>query len=164
MATYRIRQGSHRALPFSFGIYWDKKSMSRKIIFNEDCRYDLDGEDQLDWNKLFGLGYLWSLHTDSARFGWRYKKEKDCIEIAAYAYVGGERIMEYIGDIEIGVEAELTLTIQPDFYNFDFSQEGYADFVTIPKTTNKKISYKLGLYFGGNKTAPHEMKVTIDKD
>ncbi len=160
---YVIRQGSHRALPLSFGIYFGKKSMARKVIFHDDCRYELGNENQLDWNKLFGLGYLWSHHTDSARFSWRYKKEKDCIELGAYAYVNGERIMEYIGDVEIGIEANLSLSIFGDGYNFYFEQQGYSDLVTIPKTTNKKISYKLGLYFGGNEVAPHDMRVTIDK-
>lgn len=163
MATYRIRQGSHRALPFSFGVYFGKKSMVRKVVFHEDCRYDLGNENQLDWNKLFGLGYLWSLHTDSARFSWRYKKEKDCIELGAYAYVSGERIMGYIGDVEIGMEAKMSLTIFQNGYNFYFEQEGYSDTVTISKRVNKKVSYKLGLYFGGNEVSPHDMHVTINR-
>jgi len=163
MAKFVIRQGSHRALPLSFGIYFGKKVMSRKVTFHEDCRYDLQGEDQKDWNKLFGIGYLWSIHKDSARFGWRYNKDKDRIELSAYAYVNGERIMEYIGDVEIGIEAELSLTIFSDSYNFYFEQQEYSDLVTIHKASNKFISYKCGLYFGGNQTAPHAMSVTINK-
>ena len=164
MAKYVIRQGSHRALPFSLGVYIDKKVMTRNVTFHPDCRYDLGNENQQDWNKLFGLGYLWSLHTDSARFAWRYNKEKDCIEIAAYAYVDGERIMEYICNIQIGHTYTLSLDVTESRYTFTVNwgivTMGQEE---VLKNRSKIISYKLGLYFGGNEVAPHEMHVTIDR-
>lgn len=165
MAKYLIRQGSHRALPLSFGLFIGKKSMTRKVIFHSDCRCDLGNDNQYDWNKLFGVGYLWSPHTDSARFGWRYNKQNDVIEIGAYAYVSGERTMNYIGSVPLEQECTLSLIISKKYYDFSLQYDGGTAGIgdIIPKTTNKLFSYKMGLYFGGDEVAPHDMHVTIDK-
>jgi hypothetical protein len=35
--------------------------------------------------------------------------------------------------------------------------------VTVGHDHNKKLGYRLGLYFGGNATAPHVMRVEIKR-
>jgi hypothetical protein len=61
---YTFKKGNHRPNKLTFGLFVNKKSVVRDVIFHDSCRYYLAGEDQYDVNKLFGLGYLWHHHTD----------------------------------------------------------------------------------------------------
>jgi hypothetical protein len=162
---FRIPAGKHYSRPFRFGIWWGKKQFIYKVKFTESCRYDLGDDDQLDTNKLFGVGYLPHHHTDSARYGWRYNKESGQIELLLYCYVNKLRSIILLASCEIGKEYILFLTVNKDNYNFKVIDEngqrigGYA----LAFYHHKKFQYGLWPYFGGNKVAPHEMKIEIQK-
>lgn len=165
MAKFVLRRGFHRASPLSFGIFVGKDIMKRSVTFTDSCRYDLGNANQEDWNKLFGVGYLWSHHDNSARFGWRYNKQKDCIEIGTYCYIDGQRIMDYICDVSIGKEYIMILKITEDYYSFEVidTESQPSKIRYTPKWHNKLFSYPLGLYFGGDEVAPHDITVIITK-
>jgi len=164
--TFTIPTGKHRARPFRFGLWWRRTHFSWVVKFDESCRYNLGNEDQLDVNKLVGIGYLWSHHKDSARFGWSYNLMADGIDLWAYCYVSGRREIKHICFCEIGKEYHIVLNASSICYHLH-AYERYSTtclgMVTIGHNHNKNLQYRLGLYFGGNQKAPHQMKVKIEK-
>jgi hypothetical protein len=127
-------------------------------MFHADCAYYLPGIDQMDTNKIFGIGYLWSHHADSARFGWRYNGETEKIVLSAYAYVGGERVIIDLGEVPFGKYVRLTIKV--DYGKYVFYVDGFeARYIEFHH--KKKCGYPLGVYFGGNRLAPSTMHIDI---
>lgn len=177
--TFRIPRGKHRARPLRFGIWWKRPVFIWNVLFEESCRYDLKTDDQFDTNKLIGVGYLrgwyrpdgvpwWKLWKyrvkDSARFGWRYWTDMDKIELSAYCYIGGRRMIEHLGFVEIGEPYRLQLSITKKTYVFDVydpEQDKAVGASSIPHLHTKKLQYRLGVYFGGQSRAQHTMRIQI---
>lgn len=165
--TFRIPSGKHYARPFRFGLWWNRKQFTWKVTFTESCRYDLGTVDQLDTNKLCGVGYFPGFHhVDSARFGWRYNTSTSLIELLAYCYVNKERIIKPIAACEIDKEYELRLYVGNGLYSLYATNpvtNAYAGYVTVRYTHRKKIQYGLWPYFGGNQKAPQEIKIELSR-
>lgn len=162
--TFRIPTGRHRALPIRFGLFWNRHSFNWKVTFTESCRYDLGMPDQLDVNKLVGIGYFPGHHTHSTRFGWRYWIGTDSIELLAYCYVNGDRITKHIGYCTIGVEYRIGLLIAHGHYLFTLDDaNGNPISDTDVQHGNKgRLQYRLGIFFGGSKVAPREMRIKLE--
>lgn len=160
---FRIPAGKQRARPFCFGLWWRRTHFSWVVKFDESCRYDLRNDDQFDTNKLVGIGYLWHHHKDSARFGWRYSNDKGKIEIMAYCYVNGERIIDHLADAFINERYTVRIDVVKTGYWLSVYGPGYISEKFYRHTHNKRLQYRLGPYFGGQATAPHEMKIQISK-
>lgn len=162
--TFTIFAGRHRARPWRFNFWWRKTSFTWVVKFTESCRYDLQGPDQLDTNKLIGIGYLPGHHTDSARFGWRYDAEKDMIELSAYCYVGGRRVIQHIGFCEIGKWYRIELFVTRWAYHLSLAHTDQTPIgeTEIKHNHNRKFQYRLGTYFGGNRVTPRTMKIQIE--
>lgn len=164
--TFRIPAGRHRALPLRFGFWWRRNSFTWTVKFDESCQYDLHNDDQFDTNKLVGIGYLPGHHKDSARFGWRYWTDRKEIELTAYCYVNGRRIIQHVCFCEIGKEYRIKLQVLATSYYFDVYEQGEMSavgIVTVDHGHEKKIRYRLGVYFGGNRVAPHEITIQLKK-
>lgn len=163
--TFRIPAGKHRARPLRFGLWWRKTSFTWVVKFTDSCRYDLGGPDQLDTNKLVGIGYLPGHHKDSARFGWRYDPKQDMIELSAYCYLSGRRIIKTVGYCKIGQSYNIDLYVSKWAYYFSLLQpgEGTIGETEIVHAHNKRLKYRLGPFFGGNRVAPHEMKIELER-
>lgn len=161
-----IHKGKHRARPIRLGFFFDRDFFRWKILFTPSCRYYLQTGDQLDTNKLIGVGYLPGHHKHSARFGWCYNATTDLIELSAYCYVDGKRIIKRITDCEIGKEYRIELQITRWSYIFSSmiaGNLGLVDQVKIDHNHKKHFKYRLGTFFGGNMTAPHEIKIQIQR-
>lgn len=137
--------------------------LTARVEFTDSCRYDI-GEEQLDVNKLFGIGYFPGHHNNSVRFGWRYDKEQDAIEILSYFYNNKKRDFCSMGWVQIGFPAYYTIFIRENEHiltiattiRFDEIAE-----VSVPVKA-KKVGYLLRPYFGGNKKAPHDIEIKIE--
>ncbi|WP_420577662.1 hypothetical protein [Ekhidna sp.] len=136
------------------------KTLNFTAIFDQSAIYEtVTTENQHDINKLMGFSDCNSMHHEnSARFGWRWLAGK--LEIHAYAYVNGERITEYIGDVELDEPTSYQLQITDDHYVFYL--QGY-DPVRIKReaTCSKGLYYMLFPYFGGDEVAPHNILIQI---
>jgi hypothetical protein len=162
MPTKTIRKHTHRAWPPSIGLFYKKEHISKSVYFEDSCRYELKDEDQYDTNKLFGIGYFWSHHKDSARFGWRYNHITDKIVISAYCYVDGEVIFLDLCEVKIGEWYSMTIVIRDYDYQFLVYANGMQiEHDEIKKKHKKKFGFPLGVYFGGQKTAPHNIKIKM---
>lgn len=160
---FRIPRGRHRARPLRFWFWWNKKSITRDVRFDESCRYDLNSDDQLDTNKLIGIGYLPGHHKESARFGWRYIIETGMIELSAYCYVNGVRAIKHICFCEIGRTYRIQLRLLLNAYFFICLGDNVNETIEVHYSHRKKFGYRLGTYFGGQAKAPHEIKIEITK-
>lgn len=163
--TFRIPSGKHRARPFRFGLWWRRTHFSWVVKFNESCRYDLQNDDQFDTNKLIGIGYLPGHHKDSARFGWRYWTDRKEIELSAYCYVNGRRVIQHIGFCKVNKWYRIELFATRWAYHFSLA---HTDQTPIGETEvkhnhNRKLQYRLGTFFGGNQVAPHDIKIQLEK-
>lgn len=181
----RIPAGKHYSRPFRLGLYYNKKSFSWKVRFTDSCRYDLKSDDQFDTNKLCGVGYLlgwhhmkadggkwmlgpipWIHHNDSARFGWRYWPKLDRIELMAYCYVNGYRVIQNLDFCEIGKLYHLQLNVAEWDYIFNVIDpvfEKSIGGVSIPKVHDKKLAYGLWPYVGGTSTFDHDTIIELTK-
>lgn len=164
--TFIIPAGWHYAVPMFTWFWWNKRVFTWKVKFTDSCRYDLGDNDQLDTNKLCGVGYFPGFHhVDSARFGWRYVKESDSIELLAYCYVNKQRVILSITSIPIGKAFIIQLTIYNDSYLFkvmDLTGQNLKS-CGIAFTHKKKLQYLLTPYFGGNRKATHSMKIQLKR-
>ena len=161
-----IFKGAHYAWPLTLGINYKKNDVLKKVTFEDSCRYKIEGEDMFDINKLFGIGYFFSHHTDSARFGWRYNPDTNEIELFAYCYVNKERVDWLMCELKFNHTYLLGIKIYNNQYFFFVIDANKGDVIsteTIRKTHKKKWSFPLGFFFGGTKRAPRKITVKFEK-
>lgn len=165
----RIPKNKRRAFPY-FDLFIpviirkDKSySITKYFKFGESAMYHFEDADQYDVNKLFGFS-LGLHHNNSVRFGWRPNEELSRVEIVGYEYLNKLRIPT-IPITEIQLDKWYKFTIK---YNAILSQIEYIvsdnekQFGVIhPITLRHKwnFGYRLYLYFGGNKKAPHDITI-----
>ena len=157
----------HRPFPFKImGIKKSEVKISREFKFLDSCRYTLDNGDQYDWNKLYGVTYgMFNIHKWSTRFAWRYNVATEKIEIGAYWYKNGEREYYYMCSIDLNEKYMFKMEIDSDngYVRFSVLEDGYIKLSEFnlyidPMILNKK-KYQSGIYFGGNRRAPHKMEI-----
>ncbi len=157
MKTYTIKKGKHYSRPRLLKVRFKNKAISFRVSFDQSCKYDIGGE-QGDINKLFGLGYLWSHHKDSARFGWNYNVASGKIDIFTYCYISGKRVSELI--YSCSFDRSYDFTIEPHFGSYIFKIKGPVEYVKEVKHFHtKQINYLLAPYFGGNSKAVSDIKI-----
>lgn len=165
-----IFKGMHYCLAFlNFKIYFgflQRYEASYNVCFEDSCIYDID-KDQSDINKLFGISYGFH-HKQSDRIGWRYLGKIDgrhMVELLLYSYyVGGGVRKIPITQVRVGDTVNVTLKLNEMWdYRYIDAMVGDKKITTSMLHVPKKWGYTLGLYFGGNRRAPHTMSVRISK-
>jgi hypothetical protein len=162
--VFTIKKGRHHSGNFIykfFNFFNFTSSIFYRVTFNQSCKYEIEGEDMYDINKL--VGFSRGLHhKDSARFGWRYSSKGDCIELFAYCYVSGNRTYKKMCDIELNREAVLEISKVKNYYIFRVFH-GISTYVfTVDTKCKFPIGYSLWPYFGGNLKAPHDMVIELE--
>lgn len=162
-----IEAGEHEPNPKrKVGLLISPSEVSATVTFDSSCIYDLGIADEADWNKVIGLGFVGSKdqdlggvpphQVDGARVGWRWNKQRNCIDLGAYIYVEGKRIDFKVAETTINTPTKMTIKI-------DYDRKLYQVLggQAVPFTHNKTFAYNTGLYFGGNQVAPHRIRVKI---
>lgn len=166
--VYLIKQGNHKSnvensLPGNGLRYLKSKTLQFTARFDESVRYKLDQNDQGDINKLFGFSDCNSHHhQNSARFGWSYNIDTDMVDIYAYYYVSGKRHIENLGSAQINEAVRYRIVMGAGYYQFELKN-------SVTRTARGSeckmgMYYLLFPYFGGNRTAPHDIKIYIIED
>ncbi|MFT4032632.1 MAG: hypothetical protein QM669_09450 [Siphonobacter sp.] len=162
-----IKSGYHEPHPKrKESILISPHNLSATVTFDSSCIYTLNNEDQDDWNKVIGVGFVGAKNqdfdtaphqVDGARVGWRWNPTRGVIELAAYIYVSGTLTSFKVAETAINQPTELSIKI-------DYDQKTYRVMGGDPVyfTHNKRLGYRTGLYFGGNQVAPHNIRVKID--
>lgn len=162
----RIRKGNHYPnwfnLPFALPIrIKPRRSYVREfhIMFTDSCMFNLHDEDQWDVNKLFGFSIGHHQNQSSFRFGWRPILSEKKIEIVAYEYHDGFRI-KTMPITKVGLNEWHHYSLS---YHQELKQSNYIVDREIIFENNFYLTksfgwgYTLGVYFGGNETAPHNI-------
>ncbi len=156
--VYTIKKGEHSSGNNFKGQTSEVLKFEAK--FDETAKYKtVLASNQYDINKLYGFSDCnQQHHNNSARFGWRWFKDK--LEIHAYVYNGGVRSSKLIKSVGIGETHNYELSIQSNDY-YRFKVDGTV--VDLDRDDNCEIGvyYKLYPYFGGDETAPHDITITI---
>ena len=142
-------------------------TMTRKITFNDDAKYHIDGVDQWDWSKLFGVFFgLFGIHRQSLRFGWRYNPTTDKIEISRLMYFDGGHTHTMDKLTEIDTNEEHTYTLSHTFHDYCVEVSLKIDdtvYLTVIPRPTVRLRFGTGFYFGGNQRAPQTVSVTTDR-
>lgn len=136
------------------------ETMNLTVRFDESARYNISKKNQKDINKLFGFADCNSLHHEnSARFGWNYNPETNQVDIFTYVYQNTNRLYKQIGSMAIGESVNMSISLEEDQYVFWFGNE----FQSVARGTacEKGVYYLLYPYFGGDETAPQDIRVYI---
>ena len=166
----KVKKNRHYGTPFPFPHFFGCKTNrffeSKSIQFDDTIKYNI-GEDQSDVNKLFGFSYGLH-HTDSDRIGFRYIPETNNVQLVLYSYEKGTRLKtQALCNVEIGEKVTISLYVG---LNEDKKREGRVKIISetrdvvVDVTFNREVKspwlrYTLGLYFGGNRRAPHTINI-----
>ena len=157
-STYTIRQGNHYC---DDNIFTDIETAELKfsVRFDSSAIYQTNApENQEDINKLFGFSDNESQHhLFSARFGWRWSNST--LRLFSYVYNNGELSYQEIGTVQIGTEYNCSIVVTGNSYIFRIN-----DLETVmPRTSTTTMAkgFKLYPYFGGDETAPQDIRIWI---
>ena len=155
---YLIPANQHSAIGSGLRIL-NKTSMHFQAQFDSTCIYSVkNAENATDINKLYGFSDCGSAHhQNSARVGWVWNGS--AIELHAYCYTSGVRSSKLMGTIVPGEPAEITISVQPQQYVFEWN--GKKTIMKRSCDSDKIEGYQLFPYFGGDETAPHDIHVFI---
>jgi hypothetical protein len=144
-------------------------SISKYFKFDSSTLYHFEDEDQYDINKLMGFS-IGMHHNNSFRFGWRPNKDLSKMEIVGYEYLNKLRIPELpICEVKLDKWYKFELKYIAETGQIEYVvTDGNEIFSCKHPATNIKrkfnLGYKLYLYFGGNKKAPHDMIIYQDNE
>ena len=156
--TYLIKKGYH----YSDGSQYKtigNDEMKFVVVFDSSVIYrSALPENQYDINKLFGFSDNGTDHHQySARFGWRWSDQ--ALRLFAYVYNNGKVESKEIGAVKIGDEINCVIRINASNYVFIMNDL----IIQMPRQSagSKATGYQLYPYFGGDETAPHDIKIRI---
>ena len=155
---YTIPQGSHYSDKSTYRQV-DKREMRFTVRFDSSAIYTTtDPQNQYDINKLYGFSDNNSTHHQfSARMGWRWSD--GALRLFAYVYNNGTVSAEEIAAVPVGTEASCLIRAEDGSYVFSVNDVTR----TMPRRSGAGTArgYQLYPYFGGNETAPHEIRIWI---
>ena len=155
--TYTIKEGNHS----SRRSYTTTKTnrLQFQAIFDESAIYQsIDTNNQYDINKLYGLSDCKDQHTKtSMRLGWRWLN--DSLEIHWFQHVNNNFSFAKISTINLNTIVNFSIIFDENYYYVSVD----TDTTTIDRPCNNQSirRYYLYPYFGGDETAPHDIKIKI---
>ncbi|MFL5786989.1 MAG: hypothetical protein ACJ748_02970 [Flavisolibacter sp.] len=132
------------------------------VQFDSSAVYESHlSENQYDINKLYGFSdNNMDHHKYSARIGWRWSD--GALRLFAYVYNNGEVASKEITKIDIGTLVKCSIKVNGKSYLFTVNDSNIQ--MNRASTTEKGIGYQLYPYFGGNETAPHDIRIMIKEE
>lgn len=166
---YKVESGKHDFKPNKFKILGSGSIHHRYFVkFNEKSKYIINKEDQLDWCKGGGVSnHLFTNTKNSVMWAFRYNTKIDSFELSPYFNINGGNF--YAENLKIPTVKTKNQVIIIDIFRkkhsstvIMYSEEG----VTLCNTTvatekPKHFSRLIGAWFGGNRTAPHDVYIYI---
>jgi len=158
---YTIPKGAHYAHGNDYKPV-DLTELRFIVRFDSSCVYQTTNPDnQGDINKLYGFADNGAMHQQfSARFGWRWSNGS--LRLFAYTYNDSVRDSKELGAVSIGKEIHCSIKLTKGAYLFSAGETS----VSMPRlsTTTTAKGYQLYPYFGGDETAPHEVRIWIKEE
>jgi len=156
--TFTIKKGNHRSTT--------RINRSLDTVFNWSILFDssaiyntVDSLNQRDVNKLIGWSDCGTRHTEnSIRFGWRWLDNS--LQILWFKHEHGDFSFGIIDSVSLCEPHIYELNIWR--WNYGLCVDGKCVYVNRNCPVEDK-KYMLYPYFGGDETAPHDIKIQIKK-
>lgn len=119
--------------------------------------YDI-GEEQSDWNKLFGVVPFFNyIHNNSYRFVWRYLNGE--LQIGYYSYVNSPYVIKgLMGVIETGRVYDAKIIVTPGRIIYSLNDET----IELEQKAEVFTTWHIATpWFGGSEVAPHDVNISI---
>jgi hypothetical protein len=169
--TGEMAQGSFVKYTIAAGAQYCDQSVYRPVEVDEMkyvVRFDssaiyqtVDPGNQEDINKLFGFSdNNMDHHQYSARIGWRWSNS--ALRLFGYVYNAGVVSSLELATIPIGADVHCSITVAGSQYIFTV-----GDMVKqLPRqaATPRAKGYRLYPFFGGDETAPHEIRIWMKEN
>lgn len=156
---YLIRKGGQSSTPSVYKFYQNQSELRFIVRFDSSARYrTVDPVNQQDINKLYGFADNDKPHHHfSARIGWRWFDEK--LELHGYVYNDSVRSSKVITTVPLLKDVDCSIKV--DARQYVFTVDG--DTATLPRTASSPgaLGYRLFPYFGGDETAPQDIRIRI---
>ena len=155
---FRIREGKHSA-DFNSYMPIHTEDLKFSVRFDSTAIYQtIDPMNQSDINKLYGFADNGAHHHEySARFGWNWGHGG----LVLFAYVYNNGILETQELTAVTLNKEYNCSISVDNDKYVFKVDNLV--MNMPRNSNTHAAdgYKLYPYFGGDETAPHDIRIWI---
>lgn len=154
---FKILKDKHFSEPkWWFKMVWFNREIKGFINFDKSCIYEIEDNDKYDINKLVGLSDDLHHHKNSIRLGWNCLNNE--LYVYSYIYINKKRYDELICKVKPNKDYSFRMKITENDYLISFN--------SIEKSYKRESKWKwinliLKPYFGGNKTAPHDMRINI---
>ncbi len=142
---------------------WPVGQVLTTFRFTESCRYELDGDDQWDWNKLCGINFTWpGQPLKAVMLGWRYNPATGLCEVAAYINdpETGRTMGEPMAAFAIGESFQVNIhrsKLRGYWFGLLVDEEWVEEFHAV--SFDNQIGREVAGWFGGNRPAPHFIKI-----
>ncbi len=149
-----IYKGTHFAIPNPWAI-WVRK-VSGDATFTADSRYDLEDEDQYDWNKLAGITFTpWRPERDAGMVVWRYNLQNQMYEVGPFFDVDFAYVFPTDDEI-ISIPAGATFDYAVDYDGITVSYGDRSVHKPLPQDLRPNFwtSARVTGWFGGSEVAP----------
>lgn len=164
MKRFTIKEGKHPACPSIFNFMYRPGCLSWEVRFTESCRYNHFDQDQKDWNKLCGIGFLGFLkhpsHWNSAMIGWRYSPNFEAWEVNAYYHLNNSRSFTdplMVVQVMESLQVDLIIDYRRKDYRFILISGDQIMEHRQPFSHRSSFTREINTWFGGQKSAPHEI-------
>ena len=156
--NYTLKKGAHFA---DFNTYQTVNYVEQTfiVVFDSSAIYKtIDPANQDDINKLYGFADNDTTHHSfSARFGWNWLNNA----LRLYAYVYNDGMLQPLELCTIPLNQEVKCTIKVNANNYVFTVNGNSVAMLRTSKTPTGKGYRLYPYFGGDETAPHDIKIKL---
>lgn len=137
------------------------KTISGKVIFQGEFKYDIDKRNQGDTNKLIGLSDSYNHHRDSIRFGWTWNTKVEKLELKYTLYRNSKRYIEHICFIESDKEYDFEISVAKGKYLLWFG----GKYLEVYRSSKWFLPRKaLMPFFGGDVPAPKKFTFNFNLD
>jgi hypothetical protein len=156
---YIIPSGQHYADKSGYKPV-DIEEMKFAVRFDSSAIYQtILAENQWDINKLYGFSdNNTDHHQYSARFGWNWRE--GALRLHAYVYNKGVVESRELTTVAIGAETVCSIRVTGGAYLFSVDGKMLA---ALPRqsASERGKGYQLYPYFGGDETAPHDIRIGV---
>lgn len=165
LTEYTISAGQHFCLPRIFKIRNKPEQVSWYVVFGENADYDLQDEDQKDWNKLCGLFYNFlNTRDNTVMIGWRYNRATQRMELNGYYHVDkGRDFTKPLLEVALGEPVRVDILVDYEQKNYTVQltrvNDGTQAKDSMPFTHNNTSCMEINTYFGGNESAPQDITI-----
>lgn len=160
---YICKAGQHDFKPSPVPFPFAAKTMTGWARLDSSCWYNDMGVDNQDWNKLAGV-YRWAdvvKNKNSFILAWRPDPMRNIFQLCLYENIDGANRPHESAIYKVAANAGFSFWLQESSGkyalwvngNFLDDQDNDRQFKTIGK---------ISAWFGGNRTAPHDMSLQMD--